>query len=435
MQKRTPQEIERSAIRKMTLNIVPLMILLYFLAFLDRNNMAYAAIALEDSLGLTASAFGFASGIFFIGYFMFEIPSNAGTIKFGPRIWFARILITWGIFAVLMGFVRTPMELYICRFMLGVCEAGFFPSVVYYFTVFFPEKYRTKILGMFIIVQPLSNAIGSPVSGLILNVEHGWFGLEPWQWLFILEGIPPVIIGLFIPFIINNSPKDVGYLDVEEKAWLMDNTTRSKSGSKVKLSDFMQGIKNKKYLLYAMLNFGMVCGIYGFGMWLPSIITAISGDDIFHVSLIAFIPYGLAALLVYPWSLWASKSKKISVFAGISMIVAAFGLLGAVVFFNYNVIVALMFLSVAAIGIYTSVPSFLSMPANISTGAAAAAGLAVVSCIGNIGGFVAPYVVGLLKDVTNSNTSGLIFLSLCLLVTGLICIFYCAKQREGTIHS
>ncbi|HHQ6559460.1 TPA: MFS transporter [Serratia fonticola] len=435
MQKRTPQEIERSAIRKMTLNIVPLMILLYFLAFLDRNNMAYAAIALEDSLGLTASAFGFASGIFFIGYFMFEIPSNAGTIKFGPRIWFARILITWGIFAVLMGFVRTPMELYICRFMLGVCEAGFFPSVVYYFTVFFPEKYRTKILGMFIIVQPLSNAIGSPISGLILNIEHGWFGLEPWQWLFILEGIPPVIIGLFIPFIINNSPKDVGYLDVEEKTWLMDNSTRSKSGSKVKLSDFMQGIKNKKYLLYAMLNFGMVCGIYGFGMWLPSIITAISGDDIFHVSLIAFIPYGLAALLVYPWSLWASKSKKIGVFAGISMIVAAFGLIGAVVFFNYNVFIALMFLSVAAIGIYTSVPSFLSMPANISTGAAAAAGLAVVSCIGNIGGFVAPSVVGLLKDVTNSNTSGLIFLSLCLLVTGLICIFYCAKQREGVIRS
>lgn len=435
MQKRTPQEIERSAIRKMTLNIVPLMILLYFLAFLDRNNMAYAAIALEDSLGLTATAFGFASGIFFIGYFMFEIPSNAGTIKFGPRIWFARILITWGIFAVLMGFVRTPMELYICRFMLGVCEAGFFPSVVYYFTVFFPEKYRTKILGMFIIVQPLSNAIGSPISGLILNVEHGWFGLEPWQWLFILEGIPPVIIGLFIPFLIKNSPKDVGYLDVEEKAWLMDNTTHSKSGSKVKLSDFVQGIKNKKYLLYAMLNFGMVCGIYGFGMWLPSIITAISGDDIFRVSLIAFIPYGLAALLVYPWSLWASKSKKIGVFAGISMIVAAFGLIGAVVFFNYNVFVALMFLSVAAIGIYTSVPSFLSMPANISTGAAAAAGLAVVSCIGNIGGFVAPYVVGLLKDVSNSNTPGLVFLSLCLLVTGLICIFYCAKQREGVIRS
>lgn len=435
MQKRTPQEIERSAIRKMTLNIVPLMILLYFLAFLDRNNMAYAAMALEYSLGLTATAFGFASGIFFIGYFMFEIPSNAGTIKFGPRIWFARILITWGIFAVLMGFVRTPMELYICRFMLGVCEAGFFPSVVYYFTVFFPEKYRTKILGMFIIVQPLSNAIGSPISGLILNVEHGWFGLEPWQWLFILEGVPPVIIGLFIPFIIKNSPKDVGYLDVEEKAWLMDNTTRSKSGSKVKLSDFVQGIKNKKYLLYAMLNFGMVCGIYGFGMWLPSIITAISGDDIFRVSLIAFIPYGLAALLVYPWSLWASKSKKIGVFAGISMIVAAFGLIGAVVFFNYNVFVALMFLSVAAIGIYTSVPSFLSMPANISTGAAAAAGLAVVSCIGNIGGFVAPYVVGLLKDVTNSNTPGLVFLSLCLLVTGLICIFYCAKQREGVIRS
>ncbi len=162
MVKRTPHEIERSAIKKLTLNIVPLMVLLYFLAFLDRNNMAYAAIALEDGLGLTASAFGFASGIFFIGYFMFEIPSNAGTIKFGPRVWFARILITWGIFATLLGFVRTPLELYICRFMLGVCEAGFFPSVVYYFTVFFPQKHRTKILGLFIIVQPLSRHWLSP---------------------------------------------------------------------------------------------------------------------------------------------------------------------------------------------------------------------------------------------------------------------------------
>lgn len=435
MVKRTVHEIERSAIKKLTLNIVPLMVLLYFLAFLDRNNMAYAAMALEDSLGLTASAFGFASGIFFIGYFMFEIPSNAGTIKFGPRVWFARILITWGIFATLLGFVRTPLELYICRFMLGVCEAGFFPSVVYYFTVFFPQKYRTRILGLFIIVQPLSNAIGSPLSGLILSPEHNWFGLEPWRWLFIIEGLPPIIIGLVIPFIIKNSPKDVGYLDMEEKAWLIESAGRSKSGSGVTLADFLRGIKNKKYLLYALLNFGMVCGIYGFGMWLPSIISALSGDDIFQVSLLAFIPYGLAALLVYPWSLWASRSRQIGVFAGISMVIAAIGLTGAVVFFSYSILVAMGFLCIAAIGIYTAVPCFLSMPANISTGAAAAAGLAVVSSIGNIGGFVAPWVVGLLKDFSSSNTPGLLFLALSLLLTGLLCIFYCAKQREGVIHS
>lgn len=435
MNNRTPQEIERSAVKKLTLNIVPLMILLYFLAFLDRNNMAYAAMALEDSLGLTASAFGFASGIFFIGYFIFEIPSNAGTIKFGPRIWFARILITWGIFATLLGFVRTPTELYICRFMLGVCEAGFFPSVVYYFTVFFPEKYRTKILGLFIIVQPLSNAVGSPISGLILHIEHGWMGFEPWQLLFILEGLPPIIIGLLIPFIIKNSPKEVNYLDVEEKAWLIESTERNRSGSKITLADFLNGMKNKKYLLYAMLNFGMVCGIYGFGMWLPSIITAISGDDIFHVSLIALIPYGLAALLVYPWSLWATRTRKIGVFAGVSMVLAAIGLVGAVIFFSYSIFIALAFLCIASIGIYTSVPCFLSMPANVSTGGATAAGLAVVSCIGNVGGFVAPYVVGLLKDISHSNTPGLVFLALCLLITGLICIFYCGKQREGVIHS
>ncbi|CAM3579345.1 hypothetical protein BS639_22165 [Rouxiella silvae] len=434
MNKRTVQDIERSTIRKLTLHIVPLMTLLYFLAFLDRNNMAYAAMALENSLGLTASAFGFASGIFFIGYFIFEIPSNAGTIKFGPRIWFARILISWGIFATLLAFVKTPTELYICRFMLGVCEAGFFPSVVYYFTVFFPQKYRTKILGIFIIVQPLSNALGSPISGFILNVDHSGFGFEPWQLLFIIEGTPPIIIGLLIPFLMKNSPKEVGYLDVEEKAWLMDSTTRSKSGSKITLADFLKGIKNSKYLLYAMLNFGMVCGIYGFGMWLPSIITSISGDNIFKVSLLALIPYGLAALLVYPWSLWATKTKKLGLFAGLSMVVAACGLVGAVIFFKYNVFISLSFLSLAAVGIYTAVPPFLSMPANISTGAAAAAGLAVVNCIGNLGGFFAPYAVGVMKDMTHSTTPGLIFLSLSLLITGLVCIFYCAKQREGVIN-
>ncbi len=435
MTKRTPHEIERSAIKKLTWNIVPLMVLLYFLAFLDRNNMAYAAIALEDGLGLTASAFGFASGIFFIGYFLFEIPSNAGTIKFGPRVWFARILITWGIFATLLGFVRTPLELYMCRFMLGVCEAGFFPSVVYYFTVFFPQKYRTKILGLFIIVQPLSNALGSPLSGLILNPENNWLGLESWRWLFIIEGLPPIIIGLIIPFIIKNSPKEVGYLDMEEKAWLIESAERSKSGSAITRADFLSGIKNKKYLLYALLNFGMVCGIYGFGMWLPSIITALSGGDILQVSLLAFIPYGLAALLIYPWSLWATRSKQIAVFAGISMVIAAVGLTGAVVFFSYSILLALGFLCIAAIGIYTAVPCFLSMPANISNGGAAAAGLAVVSSIGNIGGFVAPWVVGLLKDISSSNIPGLMFLALSLLLTGLMCIFYCAKQREGVIHS
>lgn len=431
----TPQAVERSAIKKLIIHIVPLMVLLYFLAFLDRNNMAYAAMALESNMGLSATAFGFASGIFFIGYFLFEIPSSAGTVRFGPRIWFARILISWGVFATLMGFARTPTELYICRFMLGVCEAGFFPSVVYYFTVFFPRQYRTKILGMFIIVQPLSNALGSPISGFILDIHHGWFGLEPWQLLFIVEGIPPIVVGLLIPFILKNSPHEVNYLNVEEKAWLISNMERSRSGGKIKLADFIAGIKNKKYFLYALLNFGMVCGIYGFGMWLPSILTVISGDNIFKVSLLALIPYGLAALLIYPWSHWASKTKKIGIFAGLSMTIAAFGLAGAGMLFSYNIFISLTFLCIASIGIYTSVPCFLSMPANVSSGAESAAGLAVVSSIGNIGGFFAPSVVGILNDITKGSVAGLIFLSLCLFITGVVCIFYCSRQPEGVIRS
>ena len=382
------------------------MILLYFLAFLDRNNMAYAAKALEDNLGLTASAFGFASGIFFIGYFLFEIPSNAGTIKFGPRIWFARILISWGIFATLLGFVRTPLELYICRFMLGVCEAGFFPSVVYYFTVFFPEKYRTKILGMFIIVQPLSNAVGSPISGFILNIQHDWFGFAPWQLLFILEGLPPIVIGLLIPFLIKNSPKDVGYLNVEEKAWLMSNAGRSKSGSKITLGDFLKGIKTRN-------TCSTRCST---SAWCAAFMASAPGCRRSLPPFPAAISSALACWRSFPtaWPrCWCTRGA-----CGPAKPKAwrvrrpqhggrRYRPDGGGNVFKYDPLVALSFLCIAAIGIYTAVPPFLSMPANISTGAAAAAGLAVVSCIGNIGGFVAPYAVGVLNDLTGSSAPGL----------------------------
>ena len=356
-----PQDIERSAIRKLTLHIVPLMILLYFLAFLDRNNMAYAAKALEDNLGLTASAFGFASGIFFIGYFLFEIPSNAGTIKFGPRIWFARILISWGIFATLLGFVRTPLELYICRFMLGVCEAGFFPSVVYYFTVFFPEKYRTKILGMFIIVQPLSNAVGSPISGFILNIQHDWFGFAPWQLLFILEGLPPIVIGLLIPFLIKNSPKDVGYLNVEEKAWLMSNAGRSKSGSKITLGDFLKGIKTRN-------TCSTRCST---SAWCAAFMASAPGCRRSLPPFPAAISSALACWRSFPtaWPrCWCTRGA-----CGPAKPKAwrvrrpqhggrRYRPDGGGNVFKYDPLVALSFLCIAAIGIYTAVPPFYPCP-------------------------------------------------------------------------
>lgn len=273
--------------------------------------------------------------------------------------------------------MRTPLELYICRFMLGVCEAGFFPSVVYYFTVFFPEKYRTKILGMFIIVQPLSNAVGSPISGFILNIQHDWFGFAPRQLLFILEGLPPIVIGLLIPFLIKNSPKDVGYLNVEEKAWLMSNAGRSKSGSKITLGDFLKGIKNKKYLLYALLNFGMVCGIYGFGTGcrrsLPPFPAAISSAlACWH----SFLRHGRAAgVPVEPVGQQNQKAWRVR---------------------------RPQHGGRRHRHLHRRTAVFIHARQHFHR-CGRGRGLAVVSCIGNIGGFVAPYAVGVLNDLTGSS--------------------------------
>lgn len=424
-------ELGDRTLRKVRRRVMPLIVLLYFVAYLDRNNVGFAKLTMSEDIGLNAAAYGLGAGIFFLGYALLEIPSNFGMYKFGARKWLARILITWGIFATAMCLVNGESTYYIVRFLLGAAEAGFFPAILFYLTLWFPAAQRVTVLGIFILAQPVSNALGAPVSGLLLQMD-GVMGLQGWQWLYIIEGIPAIALGLLTPILMTDRPRDAKWLETDERNWLtatMDAELAAKSQSGK--HNFMAGLKDKRTLVYSALYFGLVCGIYGLGLWMPTIVAALGKFSTAEVGFIVFIPYAVAAVFVYFWSKRADRTGKRAWHASVSMVLAAVGLVAAGYLLPVNPILAMIGLTVSAMGIYGAIAPFLSMPSAALTGAAAASGLALVNSLGNLGGFVSPYAVGLLKDATGSNQSGLLFLSLCLCITAVATYLYARRRPEG----
>lgn len=425
-------ELGERTLRKVRWRLMPVVGLLYFVAFLDRNNVGFAKLTMSQDIGLSAAAYGFGAGVFFIGYALFEIPSNGGMYRFGARKWIARILISWGVVATAMALVNGDVTFNIVRFLLGVAEAGFFPAVVFYLTLWFPARERVTVLGLFILAQPISNALGAPISGLILNME-GVAGLHGWQWLFIIQGVPAIILGFLAPKLLTDRPADAKWLKPTEREWLV---TKIAEEDDVKLAHgthrFRDGLKDPRALVYAFLNFGMVLGIYGFGLWLPTVVNSLGKFSNTQLGFLVMIPYAAAAVFLYYWSRRSDRTGKRAVHASIGMLIAAFGLLGAGFLLSVSAVAAMVFLVIAAMGVYSTTAPLLSMPSAAFVGAAAAAGLAVVNSIGNVGGFVAPYVVGLLNDATGNERSGLVFLAACLVVTALATYLYARHRPEGT---
>jgi ACS family tartrate transporter-like MFS transporter len=424
-------ELGDRTLRKVRRRVMPLIVLLYFVAYLDRNNVGFAKLTMSEDIGLNSAAYGLGAGIFFLGYALLEIPSNLGMYKFGARKWLARILITWGIFATAMCLVNGETTYYIVRFLLGAAEAGFFPAILFYLTLWFPAAQRVTVLGIFILAQPVSNALGAPVSGLLLQMD-GVMGLQGWQWLYIIEGIPAIALGLLTPILMTDRPRDAKWLEADERNWLtatMDAELGAKSQSGK--HNFMAGLKDKRTLVYSALYFGLVCGIYGLGLWMPTIVAALGKFSTAEVGFIVFIPYAVAAVFVYFWSKRADRTGKRAWHASVSMVLAGVGLLAAGYLLPVNPILAMIGLTVSAMGIYGAIAPFLSMPSAALTGAAAASGLALVNSLGNLGGFISPYAVGLLKDATGSNQSGLLFLSLCLCLTAVATYLYARRRPEG----
>lgn len=425
----TVASIEANVTRKVKNRIIPWIIVLYIVAFLDRVNTGYAALTMNKALGITADAFGLVAGIFFIGYFIFEIPSNMLLHKIGARIWIARILFSWGIVAMLTAVAQNVIHLYILRFFLGVAEAGFFPGIILYITFWFRGKEQARAVALFMTALALSNIIGAPLSGLILDHIH-WGGLASWRWLYILEGIPAVVCGVLTFYLLPDRPNDAKWLTKKEKSWLnaeLEREQKEKLGKHAMTIGQVFG--NGRVWLLSIIYLCIVIGLYGIGFWMPQIIKALS--SVFSnttVGLLTMIPYVAGAVAM----IWVGRRSDRTLerrwhaalpplVAGIAMV-----LLGQ----TSSPLWSIILLCIVTAGIYSFFGPFWALPGLFLTEASAAVGIAIINSVGNLGGFIGPYLIGDVKKATGSVFSGLIALAV-FLVLGTVLILAMKKQKAS----
>ncbi len=410
------------------LRLMPYLFVLYIIAFLDRVNVSYAALAMKDDLRFSDEVLGLGAGIFFIGYFLLEIPGSILVEKWSARGWIARIMITWGIVAILMGFIQTRNQFYIARFFLGAAEAGFFPGIIVYFSHWFRYEDRAKAVALFMAAVPISNIIGSPLSGLLLDVN--WNGLTGWRWLFIIEGAPAIIFGVVTIFYLTDRPHQADWLPDDERDWLVSELEKEKAAKQRAHSySIMQAFRHREVVLLTLAYFFMVTAVYGFNFWLPTILKRASGSSNLVVTLISAIPFcvGLIAIIAVGWS--SDRTRERRWHTALSMFVASAGLLLSVAAQDHIVLAVLMF-CIAGAGMYSYLPGFWALPTSFLTGTAAAASIGLINSTGNLGGFVGPYIVGYLSHVTNSFLSGVLYLSASALVAGVLVLSLRATKRD-----
>jgi len=407
---------------------MPYLFLLYIIAYLDRVNLGFAALDMKGDLGFADDVIGFGAGIFFVGYVLLEIPGCILVEKWSARRWIARIMISWGIVAVLMGFIQTKTQFYSLRFLLGAAEAGFFPGVIVYLSHWFRYQDRARVLAMFMAAQPISNIIGSPLSGKLLGLN--WFSLAGWRWLFILEGMPAVIFGFVTIFYLTDRPHQARWLPEDERLWLVSELEKEKEAKREAHSlSVWQALRHREVILLTLCVFCMASTVYGFNFWLPTIIKQASGSTNSIVGLISALPYcvGLVAVLLVGWS--SDRTRERRWHTALSMVVASIGLLAGILVRDQLALSVALF-CLAAVGMYGYLPSFWALPTSFLTGTAAAASIGLINSVGNLGGFVGPSVVGSVSKATNSFLGGVSYLSLTSLIAAVLVLSIRATRRK-----
>jgi ACS family tartrate transporter-like MFS transporter len=414
------QEHANSAIRKASFRLIPFLCLCYAVNFLDRVNVGFAALAMNADLGFTATIFGLGAGIFFIGYILFEIPSNLALHKVGARLWIARIMISWGIVATAMSLVSGENSFYAMRLLLGVAEAGFFPGIILYLTYWFPAATRARMVSLFMVAVPIANVIGAPVSGALLGLE-GFAGLTGWQWLFIIEGVPAVILGFVALAVLTDRPERAAWLtEPEREALVAQLAAEAEATRKTGYAGLVQGLMRPRVLGLGALYFCLVIGLYGIGFWMPQVIQR-AGLSHLEVGFLTSIPYLFAAIVMVLWSWHSDRTGERTWHVALPLLLSAAAFAWSAL--SGSLPATMAALTLATIGIYAAIGPFWSLPTALLTGTAAAAGLALVNSIGNSAGFVAPSVVGWLKDATGTFTAPLLFLSGALALGSILAVY------------
>lgn len=410
------RELETRVLRKITWRIVPFIMVLYLIAFIDRVNIGFASLTMNQDLGFSSTVFGVGAGIFFLGYFIFEVPSNLILHKLGARIWIARVMITWGLVSGAMALVQGTTSFYILRFLLGVAEAGFFPGIILYLSYWFPARRRAAVTAMFMAAAPLSTAIGSPISGALLEM-HGIWGLAGWQWMFIIEAIPALVFGVVVFFYLTDRPEKAKWLSIDERTWLAKTMEEDQAGKPKTSHSIWAGLADIRVLALSLVYFGTSAGLYTLGIWAPQIIKSF-GLSSFQVGLINAVPAIFAVVGMILWARHSDKSGERTWHVVGACLLAAAGLAFATG--ATSVFAVLMALTLVNIGISASKPPLWSMPTLFLSGPGAAAGIATINSIGNLGGFVGPSMIGWIKDATGSFAGGLYFVAALLLVSATV---------------
>jgi sugar phosphate permease len=419
--------VAERARRRITRRLMPFLICLFAVAFIDRVNVGYAVLGMPKEMGFDTEVLGFGAGIFFVGYFLLEIPGTLLVENWSARLWLARIIISWGLLAVLTGFIRTPTQFYVARFILGAAEAGFFPGVIVYLSHWFRQRDRAKAVAMFMVAIPVANIFGSPVSGLILGVR--WLGLDGWRWVFILEGVPALVFGVATVFYLTDWPRDAKWLDAEEREWITRELEREKRARKaVRAYSVLEALRHRNVVLLALAYFCSVTSAYGFNFWLPTIVKGLSGLSNLLVTGVAALPYcaGLAAMLVVGWN--SDRTGERRWHTAVSLLAVCLGLLLSAVV-SQRVGLAVAMFCVAGAGLYGYLPGFWALPTAFLTESAAAVAVGLINSVGNLGGFAGTYAVGYLTKRTGSFFPGVIYLSCSALASA--CLILCVRHSRG----
>jgi MFS transporter, ACS family, tartrate transporter len=419
---------EQALYSKLTRRLIPFMFVLYIVSYLDRINVGFAALQLNAALNFDPAVFGLGAGIFFIGYFIFEIPSNLIMQRVGARIWIARILVTWGVISAAMMFVNSTATFYILRFLLGLAEAGFFPGMILYLTYWFPAEARGRAVARFMTATAMAGVIGGPVSGLLLRMD-GIGGLAGWQWLFLVEGLPAVVLGFVTLAYLPDSPKKAAWLTAEEKDWI-EARLAAEHEQVVKTGHvtFSGAIGSGRVWTLAFIYFSVIISFYGISLWLPQIVQSFSGMRDVMVGFVSAIPYLAATIGMVIIGRSSDRHGERRWHVALSALVGTAGLTAAA--FLTAPAAELAALAVAAVGIWGTLGPFWAMSSRMLTGTGAAAGIALINSVGNLGGFAGPYLIGIVRNRTNSFSGALITLALFPLIGAVVTLMLSSTSHR-----
>ena len=426
-----PNELAAVTLRKVTWRLIPFLFVLYVIAWLDRVNVGFAGLQMNTDLGFSSTVFGFGSGIFFLGYCLFEIPSNIILERVGARLWISRIMVTWGLISIGLMFVRTPATFYLLRFLLGVAEAGFFPGVIYYLSLWYPAAHRARAIAAFMTAVPVTGLIGGPLSGALLELD-GLHGLTGWQWLFLLEGLPAVILGISVLFYLKDRPETTHWLTPAERDWLVERLAAERTACVLKPNIYV-ALTDVTVWKLGIIFLLVAAGFYGYSFWAPLIIKSLTGLSNFKVGLVLSAISAVTILGMLLNSYHSDRTGERAIHIAVPLFVMGVGLIGCALL--HQPVLAVIALALVPLGHCASYGPFWSTPTQFFTGPAAAAGIALVTMIANVGSFAGPTLIGVLKAGTGTHTAAFVLLGGFAVIAALLALKISPAQSRSSERS